>query len=81
MYVEIYHFDLGVTGLAFLSVLVGLFISAGSYCAYIYFVADPHTEKVGFFNIEPEYRVRPALVATFFIPIGLFIFGKQRPIY
>lgn len=75
VYANIYHFNLGEMGLAFLSVLVGLVISAIMYCLYFYYIAAPHIAKVGMFAIPPEYRVRPGLVATFFIPIGLFIFG------
>ncbi len=75
VYGNIYHFNLGELGLAFLSVLVGLVFSAIVYCMYFYYIADPHIAEVGMFAIPPEYRVRPGLVATFFIPIGLFIFG------
>lgn len=36
--------------------------------------------KVGFWTVPPEYRIQPSLLGTFFIPMGLFIFGMRvRP--
>lgn len=78
VYQKIYYFNLGEIGLAFLSVLVGLCVAIAAYCAYFYWVADPKyakVEKQGI-QIQPEARLWPGLVATFFIPVGLFLYGK-----
>ncbi|PVH80451.1 MFS general substrate transporter [Cadophora sp. DSE1049] len=75
VYVEIYHFNLGELGLAFLSVFVGLFVGCTLYCLFFIYIGDPHMAKVGFWNVPPEYRIQPSLLGTFFIPMGLFIFA------
>lgn len=87
VYGDVYGFDLGEIGLAFLSVLVGLVVAVALYCSYFYFYADARMEKKTSLEQEeettvpppppppPEARLWPGLVATFFIPIGLFIFG------
>ncbi|KAF2173275.1 hypothetical protein M409DRAFT_62830 [Zasmidium cellare ATCC 36951] len=82
VYRGIYHWSPGVSGLAFLGVLVGLLIAASSFCLYNYFIGSKMVSKVlketG--SIPPELFLRPGLVATFFIPIGQFIFAwTARP--
>ena len=79
VYGEMYGWTLGQTGLAFIAVLVGLLVAVLVYCAYFHYVADPQmarmeAEKPG--SVPPEARLKPGLVATFLIPIGLFIFGE-----
>jgi DHA1 family multidrug resistance protein-like MFS transporter len=81
VYQDIYHFNLGELGLAFLAVLVGLLIAVIAYSAYFRWIADPkfaQAEKMGK-EIPPEARLWPGLIATFFIPTGLFIFGAYKP--
>ncbi|KAF2487204.1 major facilitator superfamily domain-containing protein [Neohortaea acidophila] len=73
VYRDVYHFDQGALGLAFLSVLTGLLIAVSVYVAYFYFIADPWMAKQD--EIPPEARLWPGLIATFLIPIGLFIFA------
>ena len=74
-----YGFDLGETGLAFIAVLIGMVTAVAIYCAYFYFIGDPKVARMeaelsG--AVPPEVRLRPGLVATFLIPVGLFVFGK-----
>ena len=75
VYGGIYGFDLGKTGLAFLAVLAGLITAMALYCSYFYLFADAKFSRAGPGSIPPEARLWPGLVATFFIPLGLFIFG------
>lgn len=76
VYTNIYGFNLGQTGLAFLAVLVGLVTAVTIYCAYFYYVADPKMAQAEPGSVPPEARLWPGLFATFFIPVGLFIFGE-----
>jgi DHA1 family multidrug resistance protein-like MFS transporter len=73
VYIDMYGFNLGETGLSFLSISVGVAISVCVYWSYQYWVVEPHIRANGF--PAPEYRLRPALISTFLCPIGLFIFG------
>jgi DHA1 family multidrug resistance protein-like MFS transporter len=75
VYRNIYEFNLGQLGLTFLSVLIGLIVGVVMYCAYFYYVGDPKMKKM--MEVPPEARLWPGLVASFLIPVGLFIFGKQ----
>jgi DHA1 family multidrug resistance protein-like MFS transporter len=73
VYVDIYGFSLGTQGLAFLSISVGVLLACSIYCSYLYYVVVPNMKKFGFG--APEKRLLPALVATWCLPVGLFIFG------
>jgi len=73
VYVNIYGFTLGEQGLAFLSISVGVILACLIYCTYLYKVTIPYMKKNGFG--APERRLIPALVSTWLLPIGLFIFG------
>lgn len=78
VYNNMYGFNLGELGLTFLSVTVGVVISVAWYWWYIYFRVEPDIRANGLGN--PERRLIPALFVTFFVPIGLFIFGwTSRP--
>jgi MFS transporter, DHA1 family, multidrug resistance protein len=68
-----YHFNLGESGLTFLSITVGVFLAIIAYWSYLYFYFDPWLRKNGFGT--PERRLVPALAATLLCPIGLFIFA------
>ena len=79
VYGEVYGWAIGQIGLAFLAVLVGLLVAVLVYCGYFYFVAEPEiarmeAEESG--AVPAEARLKPGLVATFLIPIGLYIFGE-----
>lgn len=70
-----YGFNLGESSLPFLSVVVALFICVPSYCGYYYYIVEPQVKKSGFG--PPEQRLIPGLITTFFVPAGLFVFGKS----
>jgi MFS transporter, DHA1 family, multidrug resistance protein len=73
VYGEMYGFNIGEMGLAFLSITIGVSIAITTYWAYLYYFNDPWMRKNGFG--QPERRLLPALVATLFCPVGLFIFA------
>lgn len=78
VYNVMYGFNLGEMGLTFLSVTVGVIISIAWYWYYIYYVVEPSIRANGLGS--PERRLIPALFVTFFVPVGLFIFGwTSRP--
>jgi DHA1 family multidrug resistance protein-like MFS transporter len=79
VYPMIYGFNLGQTGLAFMSVIVGLAISIPGYCIYYYLWVEPWVKKHGWG--EPEDRLKPAILGAYMIPIGVFIFGKKPPFF
>lgn len=68
-----YGFNLGQTGLTFLSCLVGVTIGLAAYFAYLQFYMVPDNIKNGF--REQEHRLVPAIIGSFLLPIGLFIFA------
>ena len=68
-----YGFDLGETGLAFISCLIGVLIALAAYFAYLYFYMVPDNLKNGF--REQEHRLVPAIVGSFALPVGLFLFA------
>lgn len=74
VFMDIYGFNLGELGIAFLAVLVGLVVAVVLLCAYLYFIAPKRLAKLH--PVPPETRIWPGLLATFLIPVGLIIFGK-----
>lgn len=79
VYGNMYGFNLGEQGLAFLSVLCGLSAAVALLSAYFYFIAP---KKLGKFDsVPPEARIWPGLFATWLIPIGLYIFGTFLFVY
>jgi DHA1 family multidrug resistance protein-like MFS transporter len=79
VYGDIYGFNLGEIGLAFLAVLIGLIVGVVVYCAYFYYIGDPKMAKME--SVPPEARLWPGLIGSFLIPVGLFIFGKSMLLY
>ncbi|KAJ5233154.1 cycloheximide resistance protein [Penicillium chermesinum] len=78
VYEEMYNFNLGQLGLAFLSVLCGLCVAVCLLCAYFYYLQPKRLAK--FDTVPPEARIWPGLFATFLIPIGLYLFAwTARP--
>tara|TARA_R110002003_G_scaffold48_44_gene4271 strand:+ start:9823 stop:11688 length:1866 start_codon:yes stop_codon:yes gene_type:complete len=73
VYNDMYGFNLGELGLTFLSVTVGVIIAITWYWWYIYTIVEPSIRQHGLGS--PERRLIPALFVTFFVPVGLFIFG------
>ncbi|KAF5314820.1 hypothetical protein D9619_007394 [Psilocybe cf. subviscida] len=78
VYNDMYHFNLGQSGLPFLGLLVSAFFASSAYIAWNYYHVEPLFVKNG--HIVPESRMLVALVASVFIPMSLFIFGwTSRP--
>jgi DHA1 family multidrug resistance protein-like MFS transporter len=73
VYEAMYHFNLGQMGLSFLSVTVGVILAIATYWTYLYVVVGPEIRANG--EGPPERRLRPALVATWLLPAGLFMFA------
>jgi DHA1 family multidrug resistance protein-like MFS transporter len=73
VYIALYGFNIGEMGLTFLSITVGVIISIVVYYAYIWWVVEPDIIKNGLG--APEKRLVPALFSSFFLPVGLFLFG------
>ncbi|KAF2678999.1 MFS general substrate transporter [Lentithecium fluviatile CBS 122367] len=73
VYNGMYGFNLGEMGLTFLSVTVGVILSISWYWWYIYYIVEPSIRTHGLG--APERRLIPALFVTWFVPVGLFIFG------
>ena len=73
VFVEMYGFNLGMEGLAYLGILIGMFVTIPFYFAYLYYIQEPKFDDKG--NIQPEKRLPPAFVGGFCIPICLFWFG------
>lgn len=76
VYPPVYGFNLGQTGLPFLVVLVSLAICVPAYSAYFWYIAEPAMKKSPGFG-PPESRLVPGLFASFFVPIGCFMFGES----
>lgn len=68
-------FDAGSSGLAFLSVPIGLAIAIPIQLFHYAFFLEPFLIKNG--APAPEFWLKPSMVVTVFAPIGLFIFGKH----
>ncbi|KAF2120724.1 major facilitator superfamily domain-containing protein [Lophiotrema nucula] len=78
VFVEMYGFNLGEEGLAFLGLLVGAFITLICLFAWLYYHQEKQFDENG--NIQPEKRLIPAMVGGVFVPICLFWFGwSSRP--
>ncbi|KAL7941267.1 major facilitator superfamily domain-containing protein [Trichoderma barbatum] len=68
-----YGMNAGEVGLIFLSISVGVSIAIIGYVAYLKFVFEREIRTQGLG--EPERRLVCGLPTSFFVPIGLFIFG------
>ncbi|KAF2446534.1 benomyl/methotrexate resistance protein [Karstenula rhodostoma CBS 690.94] len=73
VYEALYHFNLGEMGLTFLSVTAGVIIAIAAYWSYIFRIVEPEIRRNGLG--APERRLIPALIVTWFVPAGLFLFG------
>lgn len=68
-----YGFNLGQTGLAFLACFIGVVVAVLGYFAYVHWYMIPDNIRNGF--REQEHRLVPAIVGSFLLPVGLFIFA------
>lgn len=75
VYGDMYGFNLGEQGLAFLAVLCGLVVAVVLLCCYFYFIAPGQLGKYD--PVPPEARIWPGLFATWLIPIGQYLFGNS----
>ena len=73
VFVDIYGMNLGQMGLVFLSVTVGVAVAGVCLFCFLHFYFNPRMRVEGFGS--PEQRLLPAVVASFIIPVGLFMFG------
>lgn len=73
VYEGMYGFNLGQTGLTFLSVTAGVVVAIAAYWTYIALIYEPEIRNTGLGL--PERRLIPALIVTWFVPAGLLIFG------
>ncbi|MCJ1248117.1 hypothetical protein MMC30_005332 [Trapelia coarctata] len=73
VYIDLYGFNLGELGLTFLSIVAALVIAVPTYMLYLYVRVNPSIRANG---LGPqEDRLIPALITSFIIPIGLFLFA------
>jgi hypothetical protein len=72
VYPERYGFTIGQLGLSFLSIFAACMVGGIAYCFYIYKTSISGSDD---FSTNHEASLRPALVACFLPPIGLFLFG------
>ena len=73
VFIDIYHFNLGVSGLPFTAFVVSGAITYAFYCAYLRYHLEPRFIKEG--ELAAEARLEVGLMASVFIPISLFMFG------
>ena len=78
VFTEIYGFNLGLEGTAFLGILVGVIIVLPPFVWYQRKYIEPKFNEKG--ELQPEWRLPPAFFGAFCIPICLFWFGwSSRP--
>ncbi|KAJ3872764.1 major facilitator superfamily domain-containing protein [Lentinula edodes] len=77
VFTDIYHFNLGLSGLPFLGFLVSAAFTYTSYALYQKYHFQPRSDraKAGGQELAPEARLEIGLIASLFIPTSLFIFG------
>lgn len=73
VYPVMYGFSLGLIGVVFLCILVSCAIGVAIYVAYLHYALIPDILAHGL--RAQETRLKPALLAVFGPPIGLFIFA------
>ena len=73
VYIDIYHFNIGSLGVAFLCMTVACVLGLITYCSYVYFYLEPDIMKNGM--RAQEHRLVPALIAVWALPISMFWFG------
>ncbi|KAK4689526.1 MFS transporter, DHA1 family, multidrug resistance protein, partial [Tremellales sp. Uapishka_1] len=71
----VHGFSSGKSGLAFLGIFVGAWLSCGVFCIYVRIKLEPIFDKNGGLIPYPEIRLYPAPIAAFCIPIAMFGFG------
>lgn len=76
---EIYGFSIGIEGLAYIGILVGVLLSLAGFSIYVKYYVNPRMNEQGYL-LPVERRLVPAFITSFAIPICLFMFGwTSRP--
>jgi DHA1 family multidrug resistance protein-like MFS transporter len=70
VFADIYHFNLGESGLAYLGLLIGAVGVTLPYCYWLWRYQEPLFDEDG--NIAPEKRLPPAVIGSAMIPVCLF---------
>ena len=70
---DTYGFSVGITGVVFISIIIGAIIGITTYTALVWFIYEPYTLTKGIG--KPEYRLVPGIFAAALVPAGMFIFG------
>ena len=73
VFIQIYGFNLGLEGLAFLGIFIGVFVVLPPFVWYQHKYIEPKFDENG--ELKPEWRLPPSFVGAFAIPICLFWFG------
>lgn len=73
VFTELYGFNLGLEGVAFLGILVGTLIAVCIMFTWLYLWQEKQFDENG--NIAPEKRLIPAMMGCWCVPICLFWFG------
>ncbi|CZR59550.1 related to FLR1-Putative H+ antiporter regulated by yAP-1 and involved in multidrug resistance [Phialocephala subalpina] len=73
VYGPIYGFNLGLTGVAFLTVIIGALITGTCFVCLLHFVVIPQMKVKG--PGKQEDVLMPSLIMVIGPPIGLFLFG------
>ncbi|KAF8917072.1 major facilitator superfamily domain-containing protein [Mucidula mucida] len=77
VFTDIYHFNLGVSGLPFLAFIVSGAITYTVYCLYQMYHIAPRMRRAKAAGKEapPEIRLEIGLMASIFIPTSVLLFG------
>lgn len=73
VFMDIYGFNLGQKGLAYLGIFLGAIITVPPIFLYLRYRLGPQFNASG--ELQPEKRLPPAIVGSFLVPISLLIFG------
>jgi len=74
VFTDVYHFNLGLSGLPFLGFIITGILTYVVYCLYQKYHIAPRYAKAGG-NVAPEIRLEIGLMASIFIPTSVLIFG------
>lgn len=74
---SVYGFDAEQSGLVFLAIGIGSALAVPTVLACDWYLYQPHVriskEAGGNGAVVPEYRLYPAMMGSFGLPIGLFV--------
>ncbi|KAL7939956.1 major facilitator superfamily domain-containing protein [Trichoderma barbatum] len=77
---KVYSFSIEESGLVFLSIVIGCLIGLATIIACDIFLYRKQISNYPPHRVPPEYRLYPALIGSFGLPIGLFWFAwTARP--